>query len=487
MSVSISVAIIVMLFVLLASAAWCGPVDPQDMDIRLRTPLTSYASPPGSEFRAVVIAPLASGGEQIIPSRSIVSGKVRRARRVGLGLVRERASLELEFTSYELPDGRLFPLRAELVSVDNAREEVMPGGEIRGVLAAATPQGFVQGVWTRPSPLLFSRSVVGLTGASGRVWTELSLGPVGAAGIFALRCSFLRMPEPEITLPAGTEMRLHVIEVPAHAPTTPLPAHAEVSASAARQFEALPYQVRKPNGRNAEDVVNFAFFSTRRQLEQAFRAAGWLPADPLTARTASRTYNAYTSMRGYQTAPVSEMFYQGREPDFVFQKSFNTVTKRHHIRIWRGATTDGKEVWLGAATHDIALAFDPRGMSFTHKVDPQIDSEREKVVQDLLAAGCALAPAYLDRPRVADGAMRATHAVTDGRLAVMSLHDCTSPLPPLPSRVVPSTGSLGHRMLRRTALETRHYLLRGNVYYWGYRAVKWRFSVASQPPSPVGQ
>ncbi len=62
-------------------------------------------------------------------------------------------------------------------------------------------------------------------------------------------------------------------------------------------------------------------------------------------------------MSGYSTAPVSTLLYQDAEPTVVFQKSFNTIAKRHHIRIWRAGDFEGNEVWLGAATHDAGVGF----------------------------------------------------------------------------------------------------------------------------------
>ena len=44
-----------------------------------------------------------------------------RAVGVGMGLVHERATIDLDFHEYELADGRRFPLRARLTSIDCSR------------------------------------------------------------------------------------------------------------------------------------------------------------------------------------------------------------------------------------------------------------------------------------------------------------------------------------------------------------------------------
>ena len=160
--------------------------------------------------------------------------------------------------------------------------------------------------------------------------------------------------------------------------------------------------VTRPDGTRAADVINLAFIGGLEELQNAFAAAGWMPAEPLTLHTFSTAYRAYNSMSGYSTAPVSTLLYQGAEPVAVFQKSFNTIAKRHHIRIWSAGTFEGKEVWLGAATHDAGVGFQMASMTITHKIDPETDRERRKVVMDLSFAACSERVSFLDRSLTPD-------------------------------------------------------------------------------------
>src|ERR1700680_1154642 len=176
-------------------AGWCqAPI----LALRLITPPPSYSTSPGESFQSVIIAPVEVDGRLVLPTGTIVHGKIRRAVLVGMGLIHERATLDIDFNEYELADGRCFPLRAELKSIHNARESVTEGGRIKGILAANNPQSLVFGVWHWPTVDLFGRSLVGLTGASGRIWTEYSMGPAGAVALFAVRSAIFRLPEPEI-------------------------------------------------------------------------------------------------------------------------------------------------------------------------------------------------------------------------------------------------------------------------------------------------
>jgi len=105
------------------------------LEVRLLTSLSSYRSKPGAEVQAFVVAPGCPDG---LPAGTVIRGNVKRVSKVGLGLIHESASLDLEFTDLRLPDGQTYPLRARLTGVDNAREHVNRRGSIRGIRATAS-------------------------------------------------------------------------------------------------------------------------------------------------------------------------------------------------------------------------------------------------------------------------------------------------------------------------------------------------------------
>ena len=448
------------------------PDQPQtpSLEVRLTGPASSDTSHAGAVVKAAVTSRLEVDGRVLIPEHSIVWGIVRRAVRVRLGLIHERAALQLEFREYELPDGRRFPLEAHVQTVDNARESVTRKGVIKGIVAASTAPRFVRGVWYMPRPTLLERSLAGLTGASGRIWTEYAFGPVGAATLFAVRCFMFPFPDPAIYLPAGTDLRLAVSLTAPDAPTFDAPPDPVVAEPLADWLRHVGKSIAKANGRPTPDVINFAFVGTEAELQQAFQAAGWRAADPFSRISVSQSYKAFCRMSGYPTAPVSKLLYEGAEPDFVFQKALNSVSKRHHVRIWK-RQFDGRDIWLGAATHDVGIKFDADAGSFTHRIDPGIDIERAKLASDLAFAGCSAAPAYVS----IDGGSHSGEKgiVTDGRVAVLTLRPCESTTPPPDTVPVPRSGRPATRLARRAVLETRNYVLRENVYHWAYVAVQW--------------
>ena len=108
----------------------------------------------------------------------------------------------------------------------------------------------------------------------------------------------------------------------------------------------------------------------------------------------------------------------------VFQKLTDTFAKRHHVRIWRSsATWGGSPIYVAAATHDVGIEFLTNERKFTHRVDPRIDLERDKVVDDLITAYAIDALSFVRRTPIADVTMNREKnpVVTDWGVAIASV------------------------------------------------------------------
>ena len=167
---------------------------------------------------------------------------------------------------------------------------------------------------------------------------------------------------------------------------------------------------------------------SKKQVSAAFAAAGWTRAQPHNFNNDFKTFEKAITGRGYDAQPVSQLVLDGRPPDVVYEKVADTFKKRHHFRIWRWPATEtgdsSSTVWLIAATHDTGLMFSMQRRAFTHRVDPHIDAERDKVVSDLVAADVVAAMAYVPRVAPAGGATvngGRLQAITDWRMAVLVL------------------------------------------------------------------
>lgn len=137
------------------------------------------------------------------------------------------------------------------------------------------------------------------------------------------------------------------------------------------------------------DPVNLALQGEEAQLHAAMLAAGWTRADPVTARSSLRIVTSTLSRRSYHEAPVSPLFLFGRIQDFAYQQEVaGNPAKRHHVRFWR--TPDGwllpggaRVEWLAAGTFDRAVGLSLFTLQVTHRIDADIDIERDFIVDSL--------------------------------------------------------------------------------------------------------
>jgi hypothetical protein len=315
--------------------------------------------------------------------------------------------------------------------------------------------------------------------ASGYIRMAVGLNVHAQLGIWAVKTLVVSMPEPEIYYPAGVEMTLALNE-PSLAPESG-DAAALPRTFTGDELAAIPRRTTS-RSHHASDLINVMFIGTREQLSAAFLAAGWSETPRATLASHLRNIRAVLEEEGNRTAPMSTLLLDGEAPDMMWQKGLNDVGKRHHIRICKQKeTSNGQTIWIGAATHDVDLAYLRPGMPVTHRIAPQIDRERDKVVRDLQFASCVAVADWMDRPEVSREMHNATgdRMTTDGRLAVIHLRD--RPMPQLsvdfPLEPLPVHGKRMERFARREILSMRNELIRNNSYWRSYEAI--RFAVAT--------
>jgi hypothetical protein len=163
------------------------------------------------------------------------------------------------------------------------------------------------------------------------------------------------------------------------------------------------------------------FLGTPDQIGRAFRAAGWTGEGRRSILAVYRMYHCMVQRMGYLAAPMSKMTLNGVAPDSAYQKSLNTFSKRHHIRVWNQVEAG---VSLGAATEDISYKF--RRLHLSHATDPNVDSERAKVVNDLWMTGCVDSASMLERDNLRVLERQDGPILTDNGVAVVRLNDCKS-------------------------------------------------------------
>jgi hypothetical protein len=146
--------------------------------------------------------------------------------------------------------------------------------------------------------------------------------------------------------------------------------------------------------RTAQDIpgdpINVGLIGDKRDVLCAMHAAGWYPADPVTARSSVEIIGSVLLDRPYVRAPVSPLFYLGRAEDLAFEKPVgDSADRRHHVRFWK-VLDQGEEkrpVWLGSATFDRGVGISHYTGAVTHHIAADIDADRDLLASDLEGAG----------------------------------------------------------------------------------------------------
>jgi hypothetical protein len=154
-------------------------------------------------------------------------------------------------------------------------------------------------------------------------------------------------------------------------------------------FEKIPRRIGDKAG-NPGDMVNFLILGSETAMQNVFTAAGWVKVDSDVQNTIVHGLINSLEKQSYLTMPMSQLYLFGRSQDYgwAHAEPIDVVRSRNHLRIWQAPfTVNGETLWVGAATHDIGFERDERNNGLTHKIDPDIDLERDYVEKTLCGTG----------------------------------------------------------------------------------------------------
>ena len=190
----------------------------------------------------------------------------------------------------------------------------------------------------------------------------------------------------------GTGSYTVTVEVYAADPSVPHEVAKEVSRIPGVDnslFEKIPRRIGDKDG-NAGDMVNFLILGDEDQMKKVFTNAGWVKVDADVKESVLTGIIASLSKESYLTMPMSPLYLFGRPQDYgwAHAEPITVVASRNHLRIWKALfTVNGEMLWVGAATHDIGFEKDQRNNGLTHKIDPDIDLEKDYVQKTLSSTG----------------------------------------------------------------------------------------------------
>ncbi len=190
-------------------------------------------------------------------------------------------------------------------------------------------------------------------------------------------------------------------------------------------LDEIPLRVNDAEG-NVGDRTNFVIIGSEELLRTALDAAGWLKVDNSVKDAILRGTLGTFSREAYVTMPMSQLMLFGRIQDYGFAQAdpVRVVASRHHFRLWKAPfTLGGRTVWVGAGTHDIGIERDQRNGGITHKIDPQVDQERDYIGRGLDQTGQVARLEYMTPSNPVKEAKTATGGgfSSDGRTLIVYL------------------------------------------------------------------
>lgn len=149
----------------------------------------------------------------------------------------------------------------------------------------------------------------------------------------------------------------------------------------------FPLHAKDAQGRDAEPITMIVA-ATDAQLVEAFSKAGWVIAEAATPENLERMRTAQRWKDAYPNAPVSPLYYWGREQDLAWQRPGSTVSSRTRVRVWRSDEQDAQGRWLYAvnvAQDEGFIGVPQFGMPLHHML-PNVDDARDSLIADLTKA-----------------------------------------------------------------------------------------------------
>ena len=188
-------------------------------------------------------------------------------------------------------------------------------------------------------------------------------------------------------------------------------------------FGYLPRFTEDITGAQIEPI-NAVVIGSEADLDRAFVEAGWVAAVPLSIKSGLKLIFAELWNNPDPNAPGLPAFLKGLPNDKTFERATaqNSARERHHLHLWTtNLIDDGLAVWAGTAHLDTSANL-YRGVTY-HKIDPDVDRERDALIQDLTRSNCVSAEQVID----VTSPMRGQNIIhnsffTDGKAIQILLH-----------------------------------------------------------------
>ena len=133
-----------------------------------------------------------------------------------------------------------------------------------------------------------------------------------------------------------------------------------------------------------DSPVNLLFVGSESSIRRSIDRAEWTEGTASMSRSLAGGLLKMARLRAPDVfPPVSPEYLFGRAQDSAFLQQLTFLRSRHHFRLWKAPFTGpgGQQVWAGTANLDASLVFLRR--RFVHRIDPEIDRERDYILGTL--------------------------------------------------------------------------------------------------------
>lgn len=192
----------------------------------------------------------------------------------------------------------------------------------------------------------------------------------------------------------------------------------------------LPPRVLNGEGREG-DMLNVIFVAREDDLQEVFARAGWVKVEKSKPQI---VWHLLWQRTRYRKLPMDRLYLFGRAQDYSYAlpDPNSIVARRHHLRIWKTSReVNGVPLWVGAATHDVGIKFVMRKLKLFHRIDPNVDAERDFIARNLTETQRLIRQEYVRSAEGVSGAETATGQAyySDNRMLLMGLGSDSKPVP----------------------------------------------------------
>ncbi|NTV22598.1 MAG: phosphatase PAP2 family protein [Candidatus Yonathbacteria bacterium] len=135
----------------------------------------------------------------------------------------------------------------------------------------------------------------------------------------------------------------------------------------------------------SQEPINLIVIAPRACFTEQVRRAGWVLGDDVDWKSMTTFAKRAALDEAYPTAPMTPSFFNAMPHTYGFQKETEeqSARSRHHARFWRTAyDTPLGGLYVGTVSLDVDIKW---GV-LTHEISPDIDTERDVFVNDLVRA-----------------------------------------------------------------------------------------------------